>query len=99
MGAQRLTNDLRHRHARIQRRQWVLEDHLHGPAFGLPSLRTGTPHFVSMPNDATVGEGHEIEQCAGQRGLATTRLTHNAQCFAGTQFKRHTVHRLEHTRC
>jgi hypothetical protein len=62
---QRLADDLLHREARVERREWVLKDHLHLPADGLQSALAESGDVLPGEDDAPTGR--LVEPHHGQR--------------------------------
>ena len=85
-----------HRHARVERSQRVLKNHLHAFAHGLPGGFVFGLQVLALPRDAARSGGNQIEQTTRQGRFAAARLAHNAQRFAGHDVKRHAINRLEH---
>ena len=96
MGDQRLGDDLADGHARIQRSQGILEDHLHIAAqaaqfagFGLEDV--GLAH----PQSAAVARRNHADHRPRQGGLAAAGFADHAQRFAGEQVEADAVHGLQ----
>ena len=82
-----------HRHARVERRIRVLEDHLH-----LSSQRAQEPlrhprDIRPVKRDRAGARLEQAQQGPPQRGLAAARFTHQAQGLSGEDLQVHLLHR------
>src|SRR3546814_1723280 len=68
-GAQRLADDLAHRHARIEAGQRVLEDDLHVLALGPQRLGVERRQFLAEPDGAPAGRLDEPQDGAAEGRL------------------------------
>ncbi len=93
--AQGLGNDLRDGHARVQRGQRVLKNHLDVFSDSQPGLARGPGHFLAHPDDAAGAGGDQVEHGARQGRLAATGLAHHAQCFSRMNVERDTIDGLQ----
>ena len=84
---QRLADDLRDRHARIERREWILEDHLHLAPQRSQSLAGKSRHidlgaaFGTKPDFARRRRDGTQDAARGG-GLAAAAFAHQGQCLA-----------------
>ena len=83
---------------RVQRRHRLLEHHANTfAADAAESSVALAPHFFTVEPDAATDLGavrQQAQQGHGGEGLATTRLTHQPQCFAPGQCEVDTPHRV-----
>jgi hypothetical protein len=94
MNIQRLTNDVLHRHARIQRAERVLKNHLESPP---PRAKFATAHLcdvLAFEPDAARRRHDESHDGTPQRGLAATAFAHQSERFAGREAEAHVIHRF-----
>ncbi|MBB5498605.1 hypothetical protein HDG37_002807 [Paraburkholderia sp. MM5384-R2] len=79
------------RHARIERRQRVLKDHLHvAPQDAEIALRA-LHGFDAMKLDAAARRRRQTDDRARERGLAAAGFTHQPDGFAAPYIERHAV--------
>ena len=89
--AHRLTDDVADRHARIERREGILEDHLH--------LLAHREHFVAarlrevgaLEQDLAVGRIVEAKHDAAERRFPAAGFADEAERLAGRDIERHLV--------
>src|ERR1019366_7271357 len=95
--AQRLQaffEDCEHTHARVQRREGILEDDLDLPPRSAQGF--AFEHEQILPGEAGAAlddrrAAQELDDSLARRRLATARLAHERQCLAGRNVERDTV--------
>ena len=92
--AQRLGDDLAHRHPRVQRRVRILEDDLDVSPDGphLPALEAGD--VLALEHDLAGGRLEQLDDGPSEGRLAATRLSDDAERLAGLHRQVDAVHRL-----
>ena len=90
---QRLSDDIRHRHAGIQRRIGILEDHGGLGAERLDIL--GRLDGLSSVDDLTGCGLVQMQDRSSRRGLAASGLSYQAKGLTFTDRERDIIHRLE----
>ena len=95
VNVQRLADDVLDGHARIQRAERVLENHLEFPP---PRAQLGAVHareiFAAEKNLAR-RRLHQAQDGAGQRGFAAAAFADEAERFARRDGETHAVHRFD----
>ena len=95
---QGLADDVQEGHARVQRRERVLEDHLHLPPKGpQPALRNRchVQDFTVVRKENLTGRRRDgAQDAAGSRGLAAAALADERQRLSPLEKEGHVVHRL-----
>ena len=93
MHVKRLTDDVRHRHARVERRVRVLEDH-GGLGAVLAQVLLGADG-LAVVDDLAVGGLVEVQDRTANGGLAAARLADQAERLAALNGKADVVNRLQ----
>ena len=88
-------DDRADRLARVQRRVRVLEDHLHLATQGLQLRALDRRDLAAVEVDRARRRVHQAQQQAGGRGLAATRLAHEAERLAAHDVERDAVDGLD----
>ena len=93
LGAQRAADDVSHPHPRVQRRERILEDHVHlWPE--LPEPATGHVRDVGPVKEDLAAVGVEQAQDApSDGGLPASRFSHQPHDLTGADRQVHAVHR------
>jgi hypothetical protein len=83
--AQRLRNDLAHRHARIERRVWILEDDLQLAAHVAHAAAAPIRDVLAVEDELPLGRRKKLDHGPPERRLAATGLADQAQGLACPQ--------------
>ena len=83
-------------HARIQRADGILEDHLHLTAQWAEDGLGHRKDFLAAIVRRAAGGPEKFQQRPGHGGLSAAALPHEAQCLAFRDLKAHAIHRLHH---
>ncbi len=94
MHFQRLTDDVAHRHTRVERSVGVLEDHLHLPPHTPQPLTLQSSKFFILEEDATIGRPIKLKNRPARGRFTTARLTHQPHCFTLFDGETNVVHCL-----
>ncbi len=89
----RLGQDLLDRHARVEARERVLEDHLHLPAQGPQRRPSVAGDVAALDADRAAARLDQPQREPRQGGLAAAALAHHRQRLAGGDAQRHAVDR------
>ncbi|MNX03064.1 hypothetical protein D3C86_326320 [compost metagenome] len=92
---QRLHDGEADRHARIQRRERILEHELDVAAQGLKLVVLQAHDVASAELDLAALAVHQAQERAAGGGLAATRFAHQRQRFAGKQIEADLFHRVD----
>ena len=92
--AQRLADDVQHLHARVERAERVLVDHLHAPAQPLQRRLVRVGDVLAVEMDAAVGERAHAQHGQAGGGLAAAGFAHQPQGFAPVDVEGDPVHRF-----
>ena len=84
-GVQRLADDVAHGHARVERGQRVLKDHLHVAAVGAHAGLRQAGQVLAQPRHRSAGRLDQLQHGAAERGLAAAGLADDAQGFPRKQ--------------
>jgi hypothetical protein len=96
MREQGFGDDLFDRHARIERGERVLENHLHVAAQARGIAACACEHgFVVEPAHAAARHRRQADDCARQRGFAATRFADKPHGLAAPYAERHAIHRAQ----
>ncbi len=79
-------------HARIERRERVLEHDLHVAPHGAQVAAGKAKHVLAVKGDLAFAGFDEAQHAARRGGLAATGLADQSQRFAAVDRKRHAVH-------
>ena len=82
MDLERLADDLRHLHARVQRPERVLIDHLHAPPDGPHAGTVVLGNVLALEHDLARGDVEHLEDGEAGRALAAAGLSHQPQRLA-----------------
>ena len=93
--AQRLADDPADAVARVERRERVLEDHLHAPAKRSHARLVERREVLPVEDDAPAGRLVEQEHRAAERRLAAARLADEAERLAAADREADAVDRLD----
>ena len=92
MNRQRLANDGGHSHARVERGDWILENHLNA-ATQIAEPRTASAQPILAPKlDGTRIRLDEAQEHSRERGLATSGFADDTQRFAARERECHAIH-------
>src|SRR6476469_5561351 len=97
MNYQRLSHDLFHAHARVQRSEGVLEDDLHIAAEAPKLTAIGLEYVVAVERNAAGGGLNQPQDHASQCGFAAARLADQPQRFTLSNVERDAVHGADFT--
>ena len=92
---QRLGDDLADAHARVERRIRILEHHLRLAPMLAHALVVQVRDLGVAEPDAAAGGLEQAQHGLAHRGLAATRLTHQAQRFTRADLEGHAVHGVD----
>jgi len=95
---QRLFDDAPNGHSRIQRRVWVLEDHLQLAMDVAKAIAANSRDILALENDLTVGWLDQAHDGLGERALAAAAFAHQAKRLAAMNVKAHVVYGAKHRR-
>ena len=93
--AQRFADDVARRHARIERRERVLEDDLHLPPVGAQLPLVEMRDVGAVDPDPARGRLDQAEDRAPDGGLAAAGFADQRQCLAGADRKADAVNRVD----
>ena len=96
MDRQRLIDDVAHGHARVERAERVLEDHLHAPAQGLHFPPRGVGQVGAGEIDLPARHVFQPQDQAPDRGLAAAGFADDAQRPPRFHGKGNILHRAHH---
>ena len=92
---ERLGDDLAGRHPRVQRRVWVLIDHLHAPAIWQHRVAPEAGDVVAVDHDPAVGRFEQLQQRTADRRFAAAALADKTQRLAAPDLERDAVDRVD----
>src|SRR5688500_7044447 len=98
MHLERLRQDLADRHARVEGRVRVLEDHLHVAPEPAQLLRRVRGEIGAFEDDLAAGGPLELQDAAPGRGLAAAGLADQAERLAAAQREADAVARAHRAR-
>ena len=84
----------RHLHARVQRAERVLVDHLHAAADRPHARAVVAGDVLALELDLARGDVDHLQDGEARRALAAARFAHQAQRLAAAHVERHAVDRL-----
>ena len=93
--AQRFADDVAHAHARVHRRERILEDELHAPAHGAQLLAVHRGQVLAFEQDAALGRISQPDQALAGGGLAAAGFTDQAQGLAARHRQRDAIDRAQ----
>ena len=94
--AQRFADDVAHAHARVHRRERILEDELHAPAHGAQRVAVHRGQVLAFEQDAALGRIGQPDQALAGGGLAAAGFADQAQGLAARHRQRDAVDRAQH---
>ena len=91
---QRLANDFTNLHARVERLERILIDHLHPTAQRAQLALIEVGNILTVKHDTALGDLQHAQyrQCRG--GLAATAFPHQTEGLTTAQCERYSIHRL-----
>src|SRR5690606_29683951 len=96
--AQRLAHDIAHPHARVHRRERVLENELHALAHGAQFARVHLGQVASFQQDAAIGRVGQAHQALAGGRFAAAGLADQAERLAARHRQRDAVDGAQHGR-
>ena len=79
---QRFRNDVLHAHTRVQRRKWILEDHLNISPQSAQLLLTHLSQVLSLKENASLRRGQKTNDAVSASGLSTARFSYDPEGFS-----------------
>ena len=91
MDLQRLGDDAAHGHAGIQRREWVLENHLHVAPIGNQVVRAELGYVLALVIHDAFGRLIDLQNGAASGGFTTAALSHQSEGLTALDVERDVI--------